>query len=144
MRRGRATSSQSAEHPNNRKDDANNDQSNLRLITALRKRGIALTLHRTGTLEIGNFKALTASEKRVIDVHLDEIIAYLKAHPPLVPQSRALQPIASEPSASSQVHHHAAEVSRLRSMTLRTSPQSAIALRATLFGVVRERRRALG
>jgi hypothetical protein len=121
----------------------------LRLLTVLRKRGIILTLNKTGTLEIGNFKALTASDKRTIDVHLDEIIAYLKAHPTLAPQSRALQPTTAEPSATSREHSDAAEVSHLRSMTLRTSPQSTTTLRATLFGIAKERvrrehRRAFG
>jgi hypothetical protein len=126
----------------------NTDNDMVRLLKKLRKRGVELSLLRTGTLQFTNFHLVTKEENAAVGRHYAAIVAHLKAHTPAKP-TKAKPPkeddeeleIPAEWLDESlwQASNESAAFTSLGSVTLRTSPLSGIALRATLFGIVQEK-----
>jgi hypothetical protein len=126
------------------KDNTGNDM--VRLLKKLRKKGVELSLLRTGTPQFTNFHLVTKEENALVGKHYAAIAAHLKAQtkaakpkrtpkePPKVEEEEEL-PIPAE----WYVEDEAAAFSSLGSVVIRPSPLSGISLRATFSGIVRER-----
>jgi hypothetical protein len=121
------------------------NNSMLRLLSRLNKRGVELSLLRTGTLQFTNFHLVTKEENALVGKYYKAIVAHLKALKPLAAKTTKAKPPKEEEEEELEMpkewlmEDEAAAFTPLGSVVIRPSPLSSIALRATFSGVVREK-----